>query len=122
MVRSQTPPLFSEIQQNREQQLLTPIRVVCPKDDLIRASLFFEDIFRPSHFRLERKWKCLVALWIRYFVVACVIDSADEIKDILIRGALKTLEREGKEVTLDAVKRIAERKARQIVVFIQQVY
>ena len=51
-----------------------------------------------------------------------VLDSADEIKDILIRGALKTLEREGKEVTLDAVKRVAERKARQIVVFIQQVY
>ena len=51
-----------------------------------------------------------------------VLDSADEIKDILIRGALKTLEREGKEVTLDAVKRMAERKARQIVVFIQQVY
>jgi hypothetical protein len=51
-----------------------------------------------------------------------VLDSADEIKDILIRGALKTLEREGKEVTLDAVKKIAERKARQIVVFIQQVY
>lgn len=51
-----------------------------------------------------------------------VLDSADEIKNILIRGALKTLEREGKEVTLDAVKRIAERKARQIVVFIQQVY
>jgi hypothetical protein len=51
-----------------------------------------------------------------------VLDSADEIKDILIRGSLKTLEREGKEVTLDAVKRIAERKARQIVVFIQQVY
>ena len=51
-----------------------------------------------------------------------VLDSADEIKDILIRGALKTLEREGKEVTLDTVKRMAERKARQIVVFIQQVY
>lgn len=51
-----------------------------------------------------------------------VLDSADEIKNILIRGALKTLEREGKEVTLDAVKRMAERKARQIVVFIQQVY
>jgi hypothetical protein len=51
-----------------------------------------------------------------------VLDSADEIKDILIRGALKTLERDGKEVTLDTVKRMAERKARQIVVFIQQVY
>ena len=51
-----------------------------------------------------------------------VLDSADEIKNILISGALKTLEREGKEVTLDAVKRVAERKARQIVGFIQQVY
>jgi hypothetical protein len=51
-----------------------------------------------------------------------VLDSADEIKDILIRGTLKTLEREGKEVTLDSVKRVAEKKARQIVVFIQQVY
>ena len=51
-----------------------------------------------------------------------VLDSADEIKNILISGALKTLEREEKEVTLDSVKRMAERKARQIVVFIQQVY
>lgn len=51
-----------------------------------------------------------------------VLDSADEIKDILIRGALKTLEREGKEVTLDSVKRVAERKARQIVSLLQQVY
>ena len=51
-----------------------------------------------------------------------VLDSADEIKNILISGALKTLEREGKEVTLDSVKKIAERKARQIVSFIQQVY
>jgi len=51
-----------------------------------------------------------------------VLDSADEIKDILIRGSLKTLEREGKQVTLDAVKRVAEKKARQIVSFIQQVY
>ena len=51
-----------------------------------------------------------------------VLDSADEIKNILISGSLKTLEREGKEVTLDAVKRVAERKARQIVSFIQQVY
>ena len=51
-----------------------------------------------------------------------VLDSADEIKDIIIRGTLKTLEREGKEVTLDAVKRVAEKKTRQIVVFIQQVY
>jgi hypothetical protein len=51
-----------------------------------------------------------------------VLDSADEIKDILIRGSLKTLEREGKTVTLDSVKRIAEKKARQIVSFIQQVY
>ena len=51
-----------------------------------------------------------------------VLDSADEIKNILISGALKTLERDEKEVTLDSVKRMAERKARQIVVFIQQVY
>jgi ribosomal protein L34 len=51
-----------------------------------------------------------------------VLDSADEIKNILINGTIKTLEREGKEVTLDSVKRVAERKARQIVVFIQQVY
>ena len=51
-----------------------------------------------------------------------VLDSADEIKNILISGALKTLEREGKEVTLDAVKRVAEKKVRQIVSFIQQVY
>jgi hypothetical protein len=51
-----------------------------------------------------------------------VLDSADEIKDILIRGSLKTLEREGKEVTLDSVKRVAEKKAKQIVSFIQQVY
>ena len=51
-----------------------------------------------------------------------VLDSADEIKDIIIRGTLKTLEREGKEVTLDSVKRVAEKKTRQIVVFIQQVY
>jgi dsDNA-binding SOS-regulon protein len=51
-----------------------------------------------------------------------VLDSADEIKNILISGALKTLEREEKEVTLDSVKRMAERKARQIVIFIQQVY
>jgi len=51
-----------------------------------------------------------------------VLDSADEIKDILIRGSLKTLEREGKQVTLDAVKRVAEKKAKQIVSFIQQVY
>jgi hypothetical protein len=51
-----------------------------------------------------------------------VLDSADEIKNILISGTIKTLEREGKEVTLDSVKRIAEKKARQIVVFIQQVY
>lgn len=51
-----------------------------------------------------------------------VLDSADEIKDILIRGALKTLEREGKEVTLENVKRVADKKARQIVSFIQQVY
>lgn len=51
-----------------------------------------------------------------------VLDSADEIKDIIIRGALKTLEREGKEVTLDSVKRVAERKARQIVSLLQQVY
>ena len=51
-----------------------------------------------------------------------VLDSADEIKDILIRGALKTLEREGKEVTLENVKRVADKKARQIVTFIQQVY
>jgi len=51
-----------------------------------------------------------------------VLDSADEIKDILIRGTLKTLEREGKEIELDAVKRLAPRKASQIVQFIQQVY
>ena len=51
-----------------------------------------------------------------------VLDSADEIKNILISGTIKTLEREGKEVTLDSVKRVAEKKARQIVVFIQQVY
>lgn len=51
-----------------------------------------------------------------------VLDSADDIKNILISGALKTLEREGKEVTLENVKRVAERKARQIVSFIQQVY
>ena len=51
-----------------------------------------------------------------------VLDSADEIKDILIRGSLKTLKREGKQVTLDAVKRVAEKKAKQIVSFIQQVY
>jgi hypothetical protein len=51
-----------------------------------------------------------------------VLDTADEIKDILIRGSLKTLEREGKQVTLDNVKKVAERKARQIVSFIQQVY
>jgi hypothetical protein len=51
-----------------------------------------------------------------------VLDSADEIKNILISGTIKTLKREGKEVTLDSVKRVAERKARQIVVFIQQVY
>jgi len=51
-----------------------------------------------------------------------VLDSADEIKDIIIRGALKTLEREGKEVTLDSVKRVAERKTRQIVSLLQQVY
>ena len=51
-----------------------------------------------------------------------VLDSADEIKNILINGALKTLEREGKEVTLENVKRVADKKARQIVTFIQQVY
>ena len=51
-----------------------------------------------------------------------VLDSADEIKNILVNGTIKTLEREEKEVTLDAVKRVAEKKARQIVVFIQQVY
>jgi len=51
-----------------------------------------------------------------------VLDSADEIKNILINGSLKTLEREGKEVTLDSVKRVADKKARQIVSFIQQVY
>lgn len=51
-----------------------------------------------------------------------VLDSADEIKNILIRGTIKTLEREGKEITLDNVQRIAQKKARQIVSFIQQVY
>ena len=51
-----------------------------------------------------------------------VLDSADEIKNILVNGTIKTLEREEKEVTLDSVKRVAEKKARQIVVFIQQVY
>lgn len=51
-----------------------------------------------------------------------VLESADEIKNILINGALKTLEREGKEVTLENVKRVADKKARQIVSFIQQVY
>ena len=51
-----------------------------------------------------------------------VLDSADEIKNILINGSLKTLEREGKEVTLENVKRVADKKARQIVSFIQQVY
>jgi hypothetical protein len=51
-----------------------------------------------------------------------VLDSADEIKNILINGSLKTLEREGKEVTLENVKRVADKKARQIVTFIQQVY
>lgn len=51
-----------------------------------------------------------------------VLDSADDIKNILISGSLKTLEREEKEVTLDAVKKVAERKAKQIVVFIQQIY
>jgi len=50
------------------------------------------------------------------------LDSADEIKNILITGSLKTLEREGKEVTLENVKRVADKKARQIVSFIQQVY
>jgi hypothetical protein len=51
-----------------------------------------------------------------------VLESADDIKNILISGALKTLEREGKEVTLENVKRVAERKARQIVSLLQQVY
>jgi hypothetical protein len=51
-----------------------------------------------------------------------VLDSADEIKNILISGTIKTLEREGKEITLDNVQRIAQKKAQQIVSFIQQVY
>lgn len=51
-----------------------------------------------------------------------VLDSADEIKDILIRGCLKTLERESKEPSLDNIKRLMQKKASQIVSFIQQVY
>jgi len=51
-----------------------------------------------------------------------VLDSADEIKTILVSGSIKTLKRDGKKDNLDAVKGMAERKARQIVVFIQQVY
>jgi hypothetical protein len=51
-----------------------------------------------------------------------VLDSADEIKNILISGTIKTLEREEKEITLSTVQRIAQKKAQQIVSFIQQVY
>jgi hypothetical protein len=51
-----------------------------------------------------------------------VLDSADEIKNILVNGSIKTLKRDGKKDDLESVNRMAERKARQIVVFIQQVY
>jgi hypothetical protein len=51
-----------------------------------------------------------------------VLDAADEIKDILIRGAMKTLERENKDINLDRVQRIMQKKANQIVTFIQRVY
>jgi len=51
-----------------------------------------------------------------------VLDAADEIKDILIRGAMKTLERENKEINLDRVQRTMQKKANQIVTFIQRVY
>jgi hypothetical protein len=51
-----------------------------------------------------------------------VLDAADEIKDILIRGAMKTLERENKEIELSRVQRTMQKKANQIVTFIQRVY
>jgi hypothetical protein len=51
-----------------------------------------------------------------------VLDSADEIKNILVNGSIKTLKRDGKKDDLKSVNRMAERKAIQIVSFIQQVY
>jgi hypothetical protein len=50
------------------------------------------------------------------------LDSADEIKNILVNGSIKTLKRDGKKYDLESVNRMAERKAKQIVSFIQQVY
>jgi len=51
-----------------------------------------------------------------------VLDMADEIRDILIRGSIKTLEGQNKEISLENVQRIMNKKASQIVRFIMDVY
>lgn len=51
-----------------------------------------------------------------------VLDMADEIRDILIRGSIKTLEGQNKEISLENVQRMMNKKASQIVRFIMDVY
>jgi hypothetical protein len=42
-----------------------------------------------------------------------VLDNADEVRDIMIRGAMKTLEDTNKEITPDSVERLMRRDAQQ---------
>ena len=43
-----------------------------------------------------------------------VLDNAGEVRDIMIRGAMKTLEETNKEITPDSVERLMRRDAQQI--------
>jgi len=42
-----------------------------------------------------------------------VLDNADEVRDIMIRGAMKTLEDSNKEITPNSVERLMRRDAQQ---------
>jgi hypothetical protein len=42
-----------------------------------------------------------------------VLDNAGEVRDIMIRGAVKTLEETNKEITPDSVERLMRRDAQQ---------
>ena len=51
-----------------------------------------------------------------------VLEHADHIKDLMIQGALKDLERRGKETSLENVQRTIKNKATEIVQFLFSVH
>jgi dsDNA-binding SOS-regulon protein len=51
-----------------------------------------------------------------------VLDMADDVKNILISGSIKTLEDQDKEISIENVQKMVQKKASQILKFIMQVY